>query len=423
MMMPCTVIREGDLADRVLKTPQWSGERTKTVYCWPTAEALWKQYADLRVRAFSETGGNRAEVSRICNEFYAAHRKEMDAGAVVAWDGLYEQDELSAIQYAWNKRIDLPEQAFFAEYQNDPVSDVVDATPLTADEICRRLSHHKRLVVPLECQMITAFIDVQDKLLYYAVIAWAPGFSGFVVDYGSEPDQRDQYFSLRDAKRTLMRAAPGAGVEGAIHAGLDRLTTALISRDWMRTDGTAMRIDRLLIDANDNTDVVKKFCRQSPNHGVLMPSHGRYVGAASMPMSEYRPKPGERVGDNWRVPTLAQRAYTRHVLFDANYWKTFVARRMQTVIGDRGALVLFGDTPERHRMLADHITAEFPVRVVGRGRSIDEWKARPGRDNHLLDCVVGAAVAASMAGAVLDTDRPRPPRKVVRFSEAKRMRI
>jgi hypothetical protein len=29
---------------------------------------------------------------------------------------------------------------------------------------------------------------------------------------------------------------------------------------------------------------------------------------------------------------------------------------------------------------------------------VDEWRLIPGRDNHLLDCVVGAAVAASFSG-------------------------
>ncbi|MCA9139840.1 MAG: hypothetical protein KDB00_23870, partial [Planctomycetales bacterium] len=46
--------------------------------------------------------------------------------------------------------------------------------------------------------------------------------------------------------------------------------------------------------------------------------------------------------------------------------------------------------------------AEYYVRTEGRGRTVDEWKARPEQpDNHWLDCLVGSAVAASMQGAVL----------------------
>ena len=72
-------------------------------------------------------------------------------------------------------------------------------------------------------------------------------------------------------------------------------------------------------------------------------------------------------------------------------------------MGDRGCLSLFGDSPEHHRLLAEHLTAEYRVKTEGRGRTIDEWKQRPERgDNHWFDCLVGCAVAGSIQGAVLE---------------------
>ena len=47
-IMPCTVIREGDLADQLLdreRNPQWQGERTKAVYAWPKRESCGKRTA------------------------------------------------------------------------------------------------------------------------------------------------------------------------------------------------------------------------------------------------------------------------------------------------------------------------------------------------------------------------------------------
>jgi hypothetical protein len=71
-------------------------------------------------------------------------------------------------------------------------------------------------------------------------------------------------------------------------------------------------------------------------------------------------------------------------------------------MGDRSCLTLFGDHPDLHRLLAEHLTSEYRVRTEGRGRSVDEWKMRPERgDNHWFDCLVGCAVGASMQGAVL----------------------
>ena len=90
----------------------------------------------------------------------------------------------------------------------------------------------------------------------------------------------------------------------------------------------------------------------------------------------------------------------RHVAFDANAWKTFVHARLATLAGDRGALSLFGRKPEHHRLFAEHVAdAESYVVTEGYGRTVHEWRPKPSKpDNHWLDCLVGCAVAASMAG-------------------------
>jgi len=71
-------------------------------------------------------------------------------------------------------------------------------------------------------------------------------------------------------------------------------------------------------------------------------------------------------------------------------------------MGDPGCLSLYGRDKNCHRLLADHLTAEYRVRVEAQNRVIDEWKSRATHpDNHWFDCLVGCAVAASMQGAVL----------------------
>ena len=247
-----------------------------------------------------------------------------------------------------------------------------------------------------------------------------------MIDYGTEPDQKLSYFTLRDVRRTLAKAAPRAGQEGAIYAGLERLVDAKLGREWRRDDGAMVRIDRCLIDANwgASTDVVYQFCRQSTHAGVVLPSHGRYVGASSIPFSEYKRKRGDRVGHNWRIPNVAGKRAVRHVVYDTNFWKSFIQARLAVPIGDPGCLSLFGHKAESHRLLAEHLTAEYRVKTEGRGRTVDEWKIRqPGLDNHWLDCLVGAAVAASIQGASLFGAEPRPaPRRRIRLSELQRDR-
>ena len=75
----------------------------------------------------------------------------------------------------------------------------------------------------------------------------------------------------------------------------------------------------------------------------------------------------------------------RHVLVDTNYGKSFVHARPAVATGDPGCLSLFSPDAVAgdHRLLAEHLTAEYRVRTSGRGREVDEWKLQAqGRDNH-----------------------------------------
>jgi hypothetical protein len=421
-LMTLTVVRPDDLADRILdqeKHPQWQGERTKLVYAFPTNEPLWSRYAELRAEGLRGGRGIAAATA-----FYKRNRKAMDLGAVIAWPQRFNHDEASAVQHGMNLRLQ-DETAFYAEYQNEPLPEVAaDADMLTADQIAGNLGGHRRGEAPIGCSHLTMFVDVQGKALFWLVAAWGEDFTGHIVDYGTEPDQTAAYFTLRDLRKTLAMAAPRAGVEGAIYAGLGRLCDRTLGREWRRGDGAALRIDRCMIDANwgSSSDVVYQFCQQSPHAPVLLPSHGRYVGASGIPFSDYNRKRGERVGLHWRVPLVTGKRAVRHVVFDTNYWKSFVHARLGVPMGDPGSLALFGHKPEVHRLLAEHLTAEYRVRTEGRGRTVDEWRVRqPGLDNHWLDCLVGAAVAASMQGAVLfGTEVKRRPRRKIRLSELQR---
>jgi hypothetical protein len=279
-IMPCTVIRPSDMADNILdrdKHPEWNGERTRMVYSFPSDEKLWAEYAQIRAEGLRDGDGGAA-----ATEFYRHNRQGMDAGAEVAWSERFNHDELSAVQHAMNLRLQ-DEAAFFAEYQNAPIPpQAADAGMLQADEIAAKVNHLQRGEIPVTCNHVTMFIDVQQKLLYWLVAAWTQDFTGYVIDYGTFPDQRRQYFTLRDVRHTLAAFSPRAGVEGAIHAGLAQLTEECLGRAWLRDDGAELRVSRCLVDANwgQSTDVVYQFCRQSAHASVVMPSHGRFVGAA-----------------------------------------------------------------------------------------------------------------------------------------------
>ena len=406
-IMPCTIIRPGDMADIILNRnthPDWNGEKTRMVYRFPTNMKLWEEYAEIRAEAL-RTEGNFQKAT----EFYLANREAMDAGAEVSWEARFNHDEVSALQHAMNLKFQ-DEAAFQSEYQNDPLpDDTADDSLLSVDGICAKINGLARRRVPLKCDRLTMFVDVQKALLFYVVTAWAEDFTGAVIDYGSWPDQHRHEYSLADANPSIQTLFPKAGFEGALYAALSALTDECLGREWEREDGAVLKIERALVDANwgQSTDVVYQFCRQSSHAGVILPSHGRYVGASSKPMTEYRKQQGDRLGFNWMIPNVAGKRAIRHVIYDTNYWKSFIHARLAVPVGDKGSLTLYGRIPGAHQLFAEHLTAEYRVKTQGRGRTVDEWKLKPqSHDNHFLDCVAGCAVCGSMLGASLPETLP-----------------
>jgi hypothetical protein len=422
-LMTLTVVRPDDMADRLLnreKHPAWQGERTKMVYAFPTNEKLWNQYAQLRAQGQRDDRGVEE-----ANDFYRQNQVAMDTGAMVAWEVRHNPDELSAIQHAMNLKLDHGEGAFWAEYQNEPKpEDAAGDMGMSTDDILAKANGMRRAEVPVGVNHLTMFIDVQGSLLYWMICGWEDDFTGYILDYGAYPDPKRAYFTLRDVSRTLMHVHAGTGQEGAIYAGLEALTLQKLSQEYRRDDGAMMKLNRCLIDANwgNSTDVVYQFCRQSDHSAVLMPSHGKYAGAASTPFAEYRNKPGDRSGLHWRIPKLQGKRSIRYCLIDTNYWKSFVQARLAVPKGDPGCLSIFGH--QDHQLLAEHLTSETKTQTAGRGRTIEEWRLRqPGLDNHWLDCLVGCATAASISGAVLfGTQARRVPTKRISLSELQKQK-
>lgn len=421
----CTVISQGDLADRILDRklhPEWHGERYKMLIKEPTNSKLWEEYAEI----YRDEQRNDGDGS-IANEFYRQNRKAMDAGAEVYWEDRYLPDELSALQNAMNIRI-RDVAAFASEYQNEPITDDIGEDMLTTDEIASKFNKINKDVVPTGAEHITAFIDVQKEVLFYAVCAWHDDFTGYLLDYGTYPDQKTRNIDLQKIKNTISHNQKGKGFEGAMNATLQELTTILATNRYITEQGQSMAIKLCLIDANwgESTDIVYNVCQRSEHANILMPAHGVYVGATRTPFSEYKRKRGERVGSHWRIPSVVGKRAIRHVITDVNYWKTFIHARLKLAVGDKSSFSLYGTKPQSHRYLAEHLTAEYKTAVTAKGRTVVEWKLKPNhKRNDWFDCLVGCAVGASISGAKLDgvhEGQQRKKKKKISIKELQRQR-
>jgi hypothetical protein len=409
-LIPCTVIQKGDLAERLLdpkESQEMNGERTKLVYQFPSDEKLWEEY--FRLHSMDLMNGTNT-----AREMYIAKQEAMDLGCIHAWPERFPKEFHSAIEHAMYLRYREPD-VFAAEYQNEPLeqSDLDYQFP-TAQVIVGKTNPFERGILPDHATKITAFIDVQQNCLYWAVIAWEDCFTGYVLDYSTFPKQHQSYFGYRNLRHTLAAKYPGMGAEAAIFAAIQELGKDLLGMQWRRSDGATAGLSKLLIDSGDFTKTVGAAIQQL-NSGVVMPSKGRGVKAGNVPFGSFQPRSGERIGDNWiekpRSPTMAM----RYVEYDTNHWKTFTQLRLATNMGDSGCLSLFKASPYDHRCIADHLTAEKPIRTEGHGRKLFEWILPPSSpDNHWLDCVVGCAVGASISGINLAEHRATAKNSVSR---------
>lgn len=424
-IMPCTIIQPGDAMDRILNHelhPEWDSERTKMVYAFPCkiidedgkkidlAKNLWEQYRELLNGYNPNLGeGDKLRAAEEATELYYVNHEVMGHGAVVAWPERYKPGELDGLQCAMNLKLSDP-RAFAAEYQNDPMPiDQGEMAELTALEIAATINRVPRLLVPIDYTKITAFIDVQQTLLYYAVCAWTNQFTGAIIDYGTYPDQRRGYFSKADATWTFSRL-PGleqAGVEAQVYGGLDQLTAIILGRTWEGQTGAVHKIDRCFVDSGYQTQTVYSFCRQSAFAATLMASKGSGIGPAGKSITDHTRARGEDMGLEWYSLRSKDSRGLRLIHYDTNYWKTFVMARLAVPMGAAGTLSLFGEDPLTHRLFSEHLTSEFRIRTTSidkkrSGRIVDVWQGKPTRpDNDFFDCLVGAYVAAQYEGILL----------------------
>lgn len=427
-VMPCTVIAPDDMVDRILdpdRNPQWNGERSKMLVSPPTNIELWDEYAERRRQSFREHGDGRD-----ATEFYRLNRSAMDNGAKVSWAERYNPDDLSALQFAMNWKIDRP-NSFAAECQNEPLREgtAFGVKEFDPSDAMKRLNGLERGVVPSDCSHVTAMVDVGGEILWWCVVAWNGHFGGSVIDYGTYPQQNRTMFAASDARPSLSTVYPGRSPSQRVFAALTALLPDLCGKKWPRQNGgDPLAMDRCLVDAGwgETVDAVYQACARFPL--PVFPSKGYGRSTSSVGVAKWKPRPGERSGFHWRL-SIGEGKRGRQVQFDPDAWKTFVHGAFGVPMGGPTGLTFFGlvgndGRPKQagqHELFAEHLNAEYSQPVTIRGDSFDKWSMRPDRnDNHWLDTLVGCAVAASVAGVKINATgsiETKTPAKPIRLRE------
>ena len=396
-IMVGTVREHDDLTERFIdrkRHSDWFGRKYPSLLKMPQRMNLWDANAALLGKGASPADGKQMAV-----EHYVENRTEMDRGGRVAWEHDKLPDEPSALFSMMTIRALDP--AFFrCEIQQDGEAPVnTSGLKLDASDLMNRLSHVERGVVPSQASYLTAFVDSSDEVLWFAVVAWTSQFGGWLVDYGTWPDQGRAVFYKSDLAHTISRQLPGESWESAFVHAHNQLDDYLL-REWVTDDGSSMPVDILLKDWSDGQHKPRLTSQvmASRHRDRIRLSKGFAPKPGRKPVADYGDKQRDRNGPGWVERRTDE---PKHVQFDANLLKSFLARRLLSVVGSETAVTLPGKDENANRLLCEHLTAEVPKTMVYDGATGSVWEQPPGRDNDWFDCVVGCGLGASMLGCML----------------------
>lgn len=439
VLMPCTVIMEGDVADTYVDPairPDYNGERCRLVQSWPPgisdteitkdtdAARAWNDYIDIRLRSLRLYGDNR-----LATEFYQANREVMDLNFIVTWaQRIVKKQSISAQQNAMELRIKAP-LTFISEYQNIGRSvEVGNVNMISAQELMKKQSELSRGHIPIDAHATAAFIDVQDEFLVWGVAAASHDFSGGVVDYGVWPPQKSIYFTRRQANSwnsisrlyfekypdQLSKAVPTRN--GRLKAPTGPKTYFAVKECYkmlramrlIREDGnlSEVPIKTIGIDARHETDVIKQLWRElkDPEFHVCF---GQDYPPTNKQMDEYTRTPGW-VFEDMKNPDVKKVKFIRrigadyfpYISNDPDLWKDFLFERLGTPMGAPGCFSLFKAAPDTFLMFAQQVCdSEYPEEIIARGLAKNKWKEREnGPDNEYLDVLYGCMSMLSWQG-------------------------
>jgi len=472
-LMPCTIIRDGDVSSIYLdrqQKPEWLGERCSFVLHWPEgisdwemdndspAGKLWLHYDQLRRQSFAL----RNDIS-MATEFYVQpeNREVMDREFIVSWPEMYDRkSEVSAQQRAMNLRF-TNHSSFLAESQN--IGRRLDGRirHITSKALRNKQLPYPRLNCPPDTAHLVAFIDVQMEVLFYSVLAVNPSFTGMFCDYGTWPPLNMRYFTKGQADswslltREFIKAYPQysstygtgewKGDESKARAPLDAkiyhgVTMAVqYLRNLEFTAGTrTIHIGKIGIDTKwgKASNCLKRYCRECGDGEVIS-----YAGNAYLPshrqLEEYSSTQGW-LFHHIMHPTTKESMWVYKpddlgmfgISSDVNRAKTFLIHRLASPPGAPGCISLYQAPPHDHEMFCDQICdSEYPEVIEARGLKKECWKTREGSpDNDYLDCAAGCIVMASFSGAQLymnpstqqTVQSPRPRRSYSEMYARKR---
>lgn len=263
----------------------------------------------------------------------------------------------------------------------------VELTPISADEVQRRMHDSKKGIVPRGSVGVAVGIDTGKRRLHWTAAAIMPNESARIIDYGEQPVESDRL-----------------GTAKALVDALRRLCEYYTS-GWQDESGQRVEPLQVWIDSgyHEHQSGVYEFCKYANlqagrtwMNAIYRPTKGG--SEFHKHMNRYR-APRERdqvvryIGREFHL-TWQRAAGVMLVNVNADYWKSQVHQRLRMPDSEPGAVALYeAPSPFEHDEFSQQITAEKQMEkwVEGRGTAIVWVQER--RQNHYLDSTYAALAA------------------------------
>ena len=401
-IMVCTVREEDCLSMRFTNRklhPDWDGKKFPVLIHEPDGEGskeLWTTYAQKLWE-----GNTPEEGVALAHAFFNEHATAMNEGGIAAWELDKEPGFANALEWCMYKSIVGPD-FFRCELQQQGARPKGGIEQLVASQLLKRLSGIQRGTVPKRASYLTGFVDSQDHLLIWVVCAWMTDMTGWVVEFGTWPNQKRTQWYKNDLASRLEDELPGASWEQAFVNAHNKLDELLLDREWEVEGGGTKTIDLLLKDWSDGAHmrlIEPQVLANKKYRERIRPSKGFDVKPGGKPIHKYGDSARDRHCKGCWIERRTEEP--KHVQVDTNMAKDMAAKRLKTVLGAPSALLLPGDDEYDVLLLAEHCTAEKAMeRSLGGVQGI-VYVDIPGRDNDYWDGIVGNVVAASMLGCAV----------------------
>lgn len=392
MMVACTIYAPDDVGESLGKRRDSVFVRIPRVVSWPVdfdkpdgmSRTLWERWYDL----YCDEGTRGESFS-----FYRRNRKAMTDGFRVSWKHRFDRSkgDPDALFSAMVDYFKKGREAFFSEYQNEPVErdvNLYDLTPQCVRSHCVALAPNE---APDDAIFTVMTTDINYSYgLTWEVAAFTRARTCHVLAHGvwCQPPLPISAKNTNQAQR-----------QGAVKDALGKMSEWVALQPW--------RLDLWLIDAGgEQFETVTSFCRAARREGRL----GRaIIGRAG---KSYNPLTKTQFGRvRGRVYQCFTRESGRWFCFDADHYKEAAQTSWITPVGQTGSATAYEGS---HRDYSEQMCREvlsakgvLETRTPGATVYAYKWDTLPGRHDY-LDCHAMAFAAAGYEG-ILSLDAEARP--------------